>query len=328
MSLYLLGFLFVHSCATSSSNDVQIPVTGQSVFIICEGNYGAGNSSLSILDTALTDTTYSDVYMKVNGRKLGDHAHSMTVKDSLGYIAITGSDRVEVINLRTFERMGTISNINTPRDLTIAQGRLFVTSYEDSSVVVVDLSDQHVETTIKLDHRPDEIVAIAGTVFVSCAPNFNRDTVITYFDATLSGGLELIRLSRSPITLAADYANGFLYAGCDSAGYIVKIDASTKEIISIIGSSIRVQRVAVKDSIIACIAGSNGPIHVYNTMTGVLIATLSGNFRGLSISGKEIFATNAADFLAPGELIWFSAVLKERHRYPVGRVPAQIVFSQ
>ena len=86
---FILGFI---ACDGGSSNVTALPSGSDAIFVVCEGNYGANNSALSVLDTEQTDTSYADVFGPANGKHLGDYAHNIVFVDSTGYIPVMNSN--------------------------------------------------------------------------------------------------------------------------------------------------------------------------------------------------------------------------------------------
>lgn len=63
--------------------ELSLPAGG--VFVVSEGNFQYGNSSLSYYDPS-TCTVSDGLFYRANGMKLGDVAQSMTLYGDLGWI--------------------------------------------------------------------------------------------------------------------------------------------------------------------------------------------------------------------------------------------------
>ncbi len=320
---------FLTSCSDSADKVVDLPSVSQA-FIVCEGNFGSRNASLSILDTVETDTTFNDVFAAVNGRRMGDHAHSMFVKDSLGFMAVTGSDKIEVINTRTYESISSIDVVSSPRNITGYNGTMLITGYTDSIMVVVDASTYEEEFSVKLEHRPDEIAVLNGKAYVSNAPNMN-DSVISVVDLT-SHEVDTIMLTKNPVALVADPVRNRIYVACSgsgSNGYIAVIDGAGGSVVAKLDefNNIKPVKLALRDSLLACIVSSNGPIRIYNVEQLSLVSSISGNYNALAFGEGELFAADGLDYISNGDLIWFSRTFQIRQKFKVGRSPAAIIFK-
>jgi DNA-binding beta-propeller fold protein YncE len=323
-------FLFP-ACGDQEGGDAAIPYIPHPILVVCEGNFGSNNASLAVLDTALTnDTTYLDVFRRVNGRRLGDLAHAVCIVDSTAYIAVTHSHRVEIVDAYSYASKGYLS-ITSPRGFAQSGGFLYITSYDDSALVVIRLADQAVVSEIPLTHKPDAVVIAEGKAFVTSAPNLG-DSVISEVDlGTYS--TDTIVVGRNPVAAAVD-AGGKVYVACSgissSDGYIAAIDASTGVVVGRIGqfTSIRPVKVAVQDSLLACITSSNGGIGIYNVNTSSRLATLSGNFNGLRFIGGELYTLDATDYLSGGILRRYRTDYTLFKEYPAGPVPSDLAVAR
>ena len=111
-SLYMLpvALLLLAACNHSdpSQSEEDFSREGQGVFILCEGNYQAGNSTLSYYDPR-TGEVENGIFQRANGRKLGDTGQSITVFGRTAYIAVENSGIVWAIDTETFRVKGQLT---------------------------------------------------------------------------------------------------------------------------------------------------------------------------------------------------------------------------
>lgn len=110
---------------------VTPPIVNQNgVMIVNEGNFMWGNASLSLYNKK-EKTISKDIYQSENGTALGDVAQSVFQKDSLLFVVVNNTAKIEVISSTTFKRKGTI-NIpsSSPR---------YFCAINDSIAIVSDL---------------------------------------------------------------------------------------------------------------------------------------------------------------------------------------------
>lgn len=97
-------------------DNIEIPVES-SVIVLNEGNFMFGNGSISLLDEN-TETVGNEVFKSVNGFPLGDVPQSMIIHDTLGYIVVNNSSKIEVVDGQ-FKSKRTITGFNSPRHMAI-----------------------------------------------------------------------------------------------------------------------------------------------------------------------------------------------------------------
>ena len=86
--------------------------TGQGVFILCEGNFNAGNSTLSYYQPT-TGQVENGIFARANDRKLGDTGQSIAIYDGTAYIAVENSGIIWAIDTATFRVKGQLTTGGT-----------------------------------------------------------------------------------------------------------------------------------------------------------------------------------------------------------------------
>src|SRR6478609_285942 len=62
------------------------------VYVVCEGNYGSGNSTISFYNKG---TVANDIFKAANGRPIGDQAQSITIYKDKAYVLVQNSGKIE-----------------------------------------------------------------------------------------------------------------------------------------------------------------------------------------------------------------------------------------
>lgn len=130
-----------------SPSDTTTTAT-QELWILNEGGFGAGNASISRLNTE-TATLENDVFAAVNGFGLGDVAQSITFWNEKGYIVVNNSATIEVVNPETLELMATIEGCPSPRFMAIVDdSKAYVSNYYSDEISIIDLASNTVSGAI------------------------------------------------------------------------------------------------------------------------------------------------------------------------------------
>jgi YVTN family beta-propeller protein len=221
LSLALTGFLA--SCSDDNSpTPTPTGGTGQYAFVINEGNFTGGTGSVSRFDKN-TKAVIPDIFASANNNAvLGSVAQSMTVVDTLGYVVVNNSNKVEVVSLPNFKSKATITGLNQPRYLTrsVANPRkAYVTEwlggpypapYTAGRVSVLDLTTNKVTSTIPVGINPGKAALVNGNLYV---PNRGSSFLTVINDA--SGATSTIALPSPASEVVAD-KNGALWILCST----------------------------------------------------------------------------------------------------------------
>lgn len=218
--LILLLFTIVLFACSSDDNVPAPQIKGQyssGVFIINEGNFGTDNSAISFYDRAI-GAVQNNIFKGVNGRPLGNTAQSMSIIDTLAYIVVNASNKLEVVSYANFTSKGGIDEgLANPRYFAALGNKGYITNWGDfgevtSFIAVVDLNTLTIEDKINTGNGPEAIRAIEGKLFFT--NNFGN-TLGVLDPAT--GDVAEVTLHNSPASIVED-KNGKLWVIC-SGGY-------------------------------------------------------------------------------------------------------------
>ncbi|HFX18048.1 MAG TPA: YncE family protein, partial [Flavobacteriales bacterium] len=144
------------------------------IFIVNEGQFGHGNASISFTDENAS-TIENEIYKSVNDVALGDQAQSIGFNGDKAYIVVTGSNKIEVTNANTMERLVTISSgLTNPRYFeTISANTALVSCWgdpldaTDDYLAIINTSSDAVSNTIPVALGPEKMVKNDDYLFVA-----------------------------------------------------------------------------------------------------------------------------------------------------------------
>lgn len=157
------------------------------VFIVNEGNYLYGNSSLCYYDID-TREVISDIFSLANPIPLGDVAYSMYIRNGKGYIVVNNSGCIYVVDANTLLIENTITGLASPRHiLFIDDERALVSDLYARGVSIIDLKTNTVVgkistggTTLPFyQHATESLVRIGNNVYTNCWSYDNKILVIS-----------------------------------------------------------------------------------------------------------------------------------------------------
>lgn len=202
------------------------------IFILNEGNFNAGNASLSYYNPQ-TKTVENGVFMRANDRKLGDTAQSITLFDGTVYIAVENSGIIWGIDPNTFKVKGQLTasgtNIINPRYIhRINSSKAYVTDLYSPYVNIFNPATFQYLGAVPTGQEAvngyastEEMVSYGKYVFTNCWSYSDKILVI---DTDKDIVDEVIQLSsKQPKSMKID-RNGKIWVITD-AGYTTSTDS-------------------------------------------------------------------------------------------------------
>lgn len=221
MLLPVFAIVFLQSC---SDDPEPVRPGTDGYFIVNEGGFGNGNTSISFYDRA-TDQVTNDVFAIKNGRPLGDQAQSMTVFEGKGYIIVQGSGKIEVIDADDYSSLATITDdIESPRYfVAISSTKAYVSDWGADGVTgtikVIDLNNNTVTKTIATGKGANRMLKIGNSVYVANAGGYDKDNTIKVIDVGTDAITGSITVGDNPNSIQQDNAGNIWVASSGAVAY-------------------------------------------------------------------------------------------------------------
>jgi len=225
ITLALITALVITSCGSDDEPSIDLPVPGESgFFVVNEGAFGGGNASLSYFDKSTTTMT-NDIFTTKNEKPLGDQAQSMIVVDTLGYIVVQSSNKVEVIDVRDFSSVMTITEgISSPRYMVALNSEKgYISDWgEDGvsgTVKVVDLVTKNITKSIATGQGANKMIIVGDQLYVTNKGGRGFDNTVQVINTNTDTIVKTIEVGDKPNSIVADDAGNIWVAGTGNVVY-------------------------------------------------------------------------------------------------------------
>jgi YVTN family beta-propeller protein len=336
----------------SEEEQVDNGTTGKTkgLYVVNEGNMGSNKASLDYYDYA-TGVYKRNLFGETNPNVvlgLGDVATDVAIYGNKMYVAVNGSNLVEVMNARTAKHLGTIKVTNC-RYLNFYQNKLYVTSYE-GYVAVVDTGALTVQTTIKVGRQPEQMAIVGTKMYVANSGGYtpsNYDRTVSVIDLSTNTVVKSIDVAVNLNHVVADqYGDVYVtsrgdYYNVPSKLFVIdsKTDAVKKQF------DIPAGEIAIHNDLAYIYSVdfnyNTGDSKTSYTLLDVKTETLlnrsfitDGTEKdiktpyGLAIdpTSEDIYITDARDYVSSGTLYCFDKTGRKRWSATTGDIPAHLAF--
>ena len=229
----LAAILFSACKKTSNGDPIEISLT-EGVFIVNQGNFTVGNSSLSYFEPGLLKK-YNNLFITVNNIPLGDVAQSITIDDSNAYIVVNNSGVIHIIDRWSAEVKGKISQLGSPRNmLKISDTKAYVSDLYKNSVTILNPTTYEVTGEIPVGRSTEEMVQFGSEVFAANWSGYNQTLLnnkVLIIDGNQDKMVDSITVGIEPNSMVLDKDNNIWVlcsGGYDNAAIpsLWKIDAA------------------------------------------------------------------------------------------------------
>jgi YVTN family beta-propeller protein len=240
--LLLMTFLLVmtFTACKKDDNEENKGEYSDGIFIVNEGLFQTGTGTITFVDR-VTDSVSQDIFKEVNGRPLGSVAQSMTIANGKAYIVVNYASKVEVVDAATFQSVGTITGLVSPRYVAVVSTNKGYISDWAGNIAVVDLESNTISKTIAVKSGPEQMLVTDSKVYILNSGGWSTDSTISVIDPSTDEVVNTIQVNHRPTGIVMD-KNGKIWVICsgrgfngwpqsdDTKGHLLRIDPATLQV--------------------------------------------------------------------------------------------------
>jgi hypothetical protein len=208
----LLCILTLTTACKKDDNDKTTGKFSNGVLISNEGPFMDGSGSISYYDPQ-TKIIENNIFASVNSRPPGNIVQSIEVFEERAYIVVNNAGKVEVVEAATFESVGVIEGLTSPRFfLGINAGKGYVSDWA-GHIAVINLNTLEKTGTITTGSSPDRMLLHGTRVWVINSAGWSSDSTVTIIDAQTDNPVQTIVIGDNPVGVVKD-TNGKIWVLC------------------------------------------------------------------------------------------------------------------
>jgi hypothetical protein len=153
---------------------------------------------------------------------LGDVAQSMIIFNEIAYIVVNNSNKIEVVDAKTFKKQSTITLPKSPRYMLAIGSKAYVSTISFNNtgeIYVIDLNTNTIVKTIKAQGWTEQMLIVNNQVLVANPGGkqiyFLNTTNNTITDSVsvLAGGYNMVRDENNKVWVLCDGIDGYDTSG-------------------------------------------------------------------------------------------------------------------
>jgi DNA-binding beta-propeller fold protein YncE len=333
--LFLVAFA---SCSKMPEVPLSHDPFGGGVYILNEGNFMAGNGSLSFYSYD-SSKVFNDLFYSINNRHLGDVPNSMVIHADKAYIVVNNSGKIEVVDRSTLVSTATITGLISPRNMAIINdNKAYVTSMYSDSIVIIDLTKNKISGYVNIRRSSESIVLLGLNAYVS---NWVGGKEIMVLNTVNDEVIDSVGVGIEPESMVLD-AHGKLWVLCN--GGWARTSAAELDVINTGENFVEKKFVfpSLGNSPTSLTIDGFG-LNLYYLDKGVwqiqnnsealatepIITESGAYFYKIAINpmNSDIFVTDAADFVQKGNILIYknNGVLVTKQQ--AGIIPGSMCFN-
>lgn len=206
----LLGGAMSCTKLADGPEPAQSEKIGKGFYVLNQGNYTAGNASLSFFNYDSAKMQHHLFYQK-NGIPLGDVGQSITIWNQYAYIVVNNSGIIWVVNKDSGLISAKLSGLQSPRYMQIISSeKAYVSDFYYKGITVFHPGTLQLLGTINTGKTTENLLYFEDKVFVTNWSQFNQtseNNTIQVIDVLSDQLIDSIVLVKEPNSMVIDKFN-------------------------------------------------------------------------------------------------------------------------
>ena len=212
--------LLLTSCEKTDDTPEITSENLKGMFVVCEGGFGLANGDITYYNPD-SAKLIKNLYYAVNTAPIGDVVQSFEIVDTLGFIAVNNSQKITVVNMKTFKVIKNISGFSYPRSVVRAnENTVYVSNgngISDNYIYSIDIAALAKSDSLKVTTGPEKLIAADSKVYAAIAGGWNNDgNTVIEIDPSSFTIVNTFKVASVPIDIVADKNNN-IWAYCKGA---------------------------------------------------------------------------------------------------------------
>lgn len=178
---FLLSFIILYSCANSETE--QTLNNKSFVFVACEGNFGASNGSIHIIDENGETSSVNDI---------GDVVQSLEVFNNKLFVIVNNSHKIIAYDINenglSLPGIEVSTNGSGPREMVIVNDNLYFTNWNTNDVKILNLFNYTISDFISFEGKPESIIYDNNNLYVGIQLNNDYSDSNLLYEINISSG--------------------------------------------------------------------------------------------------------------------------------------------
>ena len=200
MNKLFITLLLLVGCSSNPIVD-NTEQTTQWIFVANEGNFGASNGSITMINN--NDEVY-------HVEEVGDVVQSLEVYNDKLLVVVNNSHMIKVYDITEdglrLPGIEISTDNSSPRELVVVDDKVYFTNWNTKDIKVLDLFNYNIETSISVDGLPESIVSDGSYLWVGIMMNedYSSASSVVKIDINTNLIIETYDVGLGPTSLVVD----------------------------------------------------------------------------------------------------------------------------
>ena len=200
MNKLFITLLLLVGCSSNPIVD-NTEQTTHWVFVANEGNFGASNGSISMINN--NDEVY-------NVEEVGDVVQSLEVYEDKLIVVVNNSHMIKVYDITedglSLPGIEISTDNSSPRELVVVDNKVYFTNWNTKDIKVLNLFNYNIESSISVDGLPESIVSDGSYLWVGIMMNedYSSASSVVKIDINTNLIVETYEVGLGPTSLVVD----------------------------------------------------------------------------------------------------------------------------